>query len=124
MIIHKKSTFKVFVGQKLHVKHCNESNHIEICNVVMFTPPPLLLIFSSCSRMARWWYSESFVVITRQLQAAKCSLSSQLSGHIFTLLENLRFPYCCTPCKQTFVTGILVCSSLGPCIKNLLFNFR
>jgi hypothetical protein len=70
----------------------------------------------------QWWYSERFVVITRQLLAAKCSLSSQLFGHIFTLLENLRFPYCCTPCKQTFVR--LVCSSLGPCIKNLLFNFR
>jgi hypothetical protein len=25
-----------------------------------------------------WWYSERFVVITMQLQAAKCSLSSQL----------------------------------------------
>jgi hypothetical protein len=69
-----------------------------------------------------WWYSERFVVITRQLQSAKCSLSSQPFGHIFTLLENLRFPYCCTHCKQMFVR--LVCSSLGPCIKNLLFNFR
>jgi hypothetical protein len=70
----------------------------------------------------QWWYSERFVVITRQLQAAKCSLSSQPFGHKFTLLENLRFPYCCTPCKQTFVW--LVCSSLGPFVKNLLFNFR
>jgi hypothetical protein len=72
--------------------------------------------------MALWWYSERFVVITRQLQAAKCSLSSQLFGHIFTLLENLRFPYCCTQGQQKFVR--LVCSALGPCIKNLLFNFR
>jgi hypothetical protein len=69
-----------------------------------------------------FWYSERFVVITRQLQAAKCSLSSQLFGHIFTLLENLRFPYCCSRCKPTFVR--LVRSSLGPCIKNLLFNFH
>jgi hypothetical protein len=69
-----------------------------------------------------WWYSGRFVVITRQLQAAKCSLSRQRFGHIFILLENLRFPYCCTQRKQTFVR--LVCSSLGPRIKNLLFNFR
>jgi hypothetical protein len=68
-----------------------------------------------------WWYSERFVVITRQLQAAKCSLSQRF-GHIFTLLENLRFPYCCTQCQQTLVR--LVCYSLGPCIKNILFNFR
>jgi hypothetical protein len=44
----------------------------------------------------QWWYSERFVVITRQLQAAKCSLISQLFGHVCTLLENLRFPYWCT----------------------------
>jgi hypothetical protein len=37
----------------------------------------------------RWWNSERFVVITRQLQAAKCSLSCQLFRHIFILLENL-----------------------------------
>jgi hypothetical protein len=43
-------------------------------------------------------------------------LTKQPFGHIFTLLENLRFPYCCTQCKQTFVR--LVCSSLGTCIKN------
>jgi hypothetical protein len=73
------------------------------------------------SLSALWWYSERFVVITRQLKTAKCSLNSQLFGLIFTLLENLQFPYCCPQCKQTFV--ILVCSSLGPSIKNLLFNF-
>jgi hypothetical protein len=67
-------------------------------------------------------YSERFLVITRQLQAAKCSLSSQLFGHTFTLLENLRFPYCSTQFKETFVR--FACSSLGPCIKNLLLNFR
>jgi hypothetical protein len=67
------------------------------------------------------WYSERFVVNTRQLQAAKCALSNQLFGHIFTLLENLRFPYCCTQCQQTFVR-LVVCSSLGPCIKNLLIS--
>jgi hypothetical protein len=72
--------------------------------------------------MPNRWYSERFVVITRQLQAAKCSPRSQLFGHVFTLLENLRFPYCCTQCKQMFVR--LLCSSLGPCVKNLLFNFR
>jgi hypothetical protein len=70
----------------------------------------------------QWWYSERFVVITSQLQAANCSLSSQLFGHVFTLLGNLRIPYRCTQCKQTFVS--LVCSSLGPYIKNLLFNCR
>jgi hypothetical protein len=42
----------------------------------------------------QWWNSERFGVITRQLQAAKCSLSCQRFGHIFTLLENLR-------CKQS-----------------------
>jgi hypothetical protein len=31
-------------------------------------------------------------VITRQLQAAKCSLNCQPFGQIFTLLENIRFP--------------------------------
>jgi hypothetical protein len=36
------------------------------------------------------------VVITKQRQAAKCSLSCQLLGRIFTLLKNLQFPYCCT----------------------------
>jgi hypothetical protein len=76
-----------------------------------------LLKSSECAGRDQWWYSERFVVITRPLEAAKCSLSSQLFGHIFTLLENLRFPYCCTQCKQTFVR--LVCSSLGPCIKHL-----
>jgi hypothetical protein len=68
-----------------------------------------------------WWYSKRFVVITRQLQAAKCALTSQLFGHIFTLLESLRFPYCSSQCKQTFVW--LLCSSMGPCIKNFSFNF-
>jgi hypothetical protein len=33
----------------------------------------------------QWWNSERFVVITRQLQAAKCSLSRQLFHHIFNL---------------------------------------
>jgi hypothetical protein len=47
----------------------------------------------------QWWYSVRFVVITRQLQADKCSLSSQLFGPIFPLLEDLRFLYCCTQCK-------------------------
>jgi hypothetical protein len=90
--------------------------------LICLTKIPFTLNYSRDYRTALWWYSERFVVITRQLLAAKCSLSRQLFGHIFTLLENLRFPYCCTPCKQTFVR--LVCSSLGPCIKNLLFNFR
>jgi hypothetical protein len=34
-----------------------------------------------------WWNSERFVVITRQLQAVKCSLSCQLFRHIFDLLD-------------------------------------
>jgi hypothetical protein len=34
-----------------------------------------------------WWNSERFVVITRQLQAAKCSLSCQLFRHIFNFLH-------------------------------------
>jgi hypothetical protein len=62
-----------------------------------------------CNLSWLWWYSERFVVITKQLQAAKCSLSSQLFGHIFTIL---RFSYCCTQYKQTFF--LLVCSSQGP----------
>jgi hypothetical protein len=61
-----------------------------------------------------WWYSE--------MQCSLSTVSSQLFGHTFTLRENLQFPYCCTPCKQTFIR--LVYSSLGACIKNLLFNFR
>jgi hypothetical protein len=35
----------------------------------------------------QWWNSERFVVITRQLQAAKCSLSFQLFRHILNLLD-------------------------------------
>jgi hypothetical protein len=35
----------------------------------------------------QWWNSEKFAVITRQLQAAKCSLSCQLFCHIFNLLD-------------------------------------
>jgi hypothetical protein len=36
---------------------------------------------------ALWWNSERFVVITRQLKTAKCSLSCQLFSHIFNLLD-------------------------------------
>jgi hypothetical protein len=50
----------------------------------------------------QWWNSERFGVITRQLQAAKCSLSSQIFLYIFILLENLRLQYCCTQCVETF----------------------
>jgi hypothetical protein len=60
-------------------------------------------------------------LLGRLLFSAECSLSCQLFGQIFTLLENLQFPYCCTRCKQTFVR--FVCSLLGPFIKNILFNF-
>jgi hypothetical protein len=35
----------------------------------------------------QWWNSERFVVITRQLQAAKCSLSWQLFRHVVNLLD-------------------------------------
>jgi hypothetical protein len=34
-----------------------------------------------------WWNSERFVVITKQLQAVKCSLSCQLFRHRFNLLD-------------------------------------
>jgi hypothetical protein len=32
-----------------------------------------------------WWNSERFVVLTKQLQAAKCSLSCQICRHFFIL---------------------------------------
>jgi hypothetical protein len=38
-------------------------------------------------RRELWWNSERFVVIIRQLQAAKCSLSCQLFHHMFNLLD-------------------------------------
>jgi hypothetical protein len=47
----------------------------------------------------QWWNPERFVVITRQLQAAKCSLRCQLFHQIFILLKNLRFQHCCTQRK-------------------------
>jgi hypothetical protein len=57
------------------------------------------------SHFLRWWIvcgelaivpvvdSERFVVITRQLQAGKYSLSCQLFSHIFILLENLLYDF-------------------------------
>jgi hypothetical protein len=44
------------------------------------------IFFYPCNDRVLRWYSKRFVVITKQLQAAKCSLSSQLFGHILTLL--------------------------------------
>jgi hypothetical protein len=77
-----------------------------------------IFFLNSSTISVQWWYSERFLVITRQLQAAKCSLRSQLFGHTFTLLEN--FPTVLLNVnKHLLDLFALHCS----CIKNLLFNF-
>jgi hypothetical protein len=59
-------------------------------------------------RKNQWWNSERFVVITRQLQAAKCSLTCQLLVTYSLYLKICHSPFCCTRCKQTFFR--FVCS--------------
>jgi hypothetical protein len=72
---------------RVYLKRCRVRN-------VLSTAPPFIswwsnleILFgplhsSSPFRGELWWFSERFVAITKQLQAAKCSLNSQLFGHI------------------------------------------